>query len=310
MSMQAVALVDWGTSNLRVWLVDAAANVLAERQSPEGMGTLTPDRFAGVLERHLSALGADPDLPVVVAGMAGARAGWIEAPYVDTPAALADLHIRAVAAPSTDREVRILPGVCQRTSGAEDVMRGEETQLLGAVSTGLSDALFCLPGTHSKWVSLEGGRISGFSTVMTGELYHLLSRQSILRLSVGEGRAVAGHAAFGRAVAEALDADFSLTARLFSVRAQSLLASADAESAASRLSGLLLGAEIAAMRPRLAADARVHLIGSGALTALYAAALGLAGVTAVSLDGGELVRLGLVSAARALFPSRFAEIAP
>ena len=310
MSRQAVALVDWGTSNLRVWLVDGQADVLGERQSPEGMGTLSPDRFAGVLESHLAALGADRDLPAVVAGMAGARAGWIEAPYVETPADLSDLHLRVVPAPGIDREVRILPGVCQRTAGAEDVMRGEETQLLGAVASGLSDALFCLPGTHAKWVSLEGGRISRFTTVMTGELFQLISRQSILRLSVGEGRAVAGHPAFGQAVEEALAADFSLTARLFSVRAQSLLCAADEASAASRLSGLLLGAEIAAMRPRLGIGQRVQLIGSGALTELYAAALRLAGVEPVSLDGGELVRKGLFSAAQALFPHRFAEIAP
>lgn len=310
MSMQAVALVDWGTSNLRVWLVDAAANVLAERQSPEGMGTLTPDRFAGVLESHLSALGADQGLPVVVAGMAGARAGWIEAPYVDTPAELTDLHLKAVSAPGIDRDVRILPGVCQRTSGAEDVMRGEETQLLGAVASGLSDALFCLPGTHSKWVSLEGGRISRFTTVMTGELFQLISRQSILRLSIGDGRAAADHPGFAQSVEEALGGDFSLTGRLFSIRAQALLSGADEASAASRLSGLLLGAEIAAMRPRLGDGQRVQLIGSGALTDLYAAALTLAGLEAVSLDGGELVRKGLISAAKALFPHRFPEIAP
>jgi 2-dehydro-3-deoxygalactonokinase len=310
MSMQAVALVDWGTSNLRVWLVDAAANVLAERQSPEGMGTLSPDRFAGVLENHLAALGADRDLSAVVAGMAGARAGWIEAPYVDTPAGLTDLHLKAVSAPGIDRDVRILPGVCQRTSGAEDVMRGEETQLLGAVASGLSDALFCLPGTHSKWVSLEAGRISRFTTVMTGELFQLISRQSILRLSIGEGRAAADRPAFAQAVEEALGGDFSLTSRLFSIRAQALLSGADEASAASRLSGLLLGAEIAAMRPRLGEGEHVQLIGSGALTELYAAALSLAGVQTVSLDGGELVRKGLFSAARALFPHRFAEIAP
>lgn len=311
MSTQAAAaLVDWGTSNLRVWLVDAAAGVLGERQSPQGMGTLTPDRFAGVLETHLAALGGAPDLPVVVAGMAGARAGWIEAPYAETPAGLTDLHIQAVSAPGIDRDVRILPGVCQRISGAEDVMRGEETQLLGAVASGLSDALFCLPGTHSKWVSLEGGRISRFTTVMTGELFQLISRQSILRLSIGEGRAAAEHPAFGQAVEEALTGDFSLTSRLFSIRAQALLSGTDEASAASRLSGLLLGAEIAAMRPRLGEGQRVQLIGSGALTELYAAALSLAGVQTVSLDGGELVRKGLFSAAQALFPHRFAEIAP
>ena len=159
-------------------------------------------------------------------------------------------------------------------------------------------------------MTLEDGRISRFTTVMTGELFHLISRQSILRLSIGEGRAAATHPAFGQAVAEALDPDFSLTTRLFSIRARGLLAGADEASAASRLSGLLLGAEIAAMRPRPGQGQGVQLIGSGALTELYAAALALAGIETVSLDGGELVRKGLFSAARALYPQRFTEIAP
>jgi 2-dehydro-3-deoxygalactonokinase len=305
----AVALVDWGTSNLRVWLVDRTSQVLGERQSAEGMGSLTPDRFAGVLEAHLAALGASDDLPVVVVGMAGARAGWIEAPYVETPAPLGDLFRQAVAAPGVSRRVHILPGVCQRQAGGEDVMRGEETQLLGAVEAGLRDALFCMPGTHSKWVSLEDGRVAHFNTVMTGELFQLISRQSILRLSIGEGRADDHHPAFGSAVEEALTADFSLTTRLFSIRARALLAGGDEASAAARLSGLLIGAEVAAMRTFIGPDRRVQLIGSGALNDLYSQALVLAGAEPVPLDGGALVRRGLFAAAKALYPERFAETA-
>lgn len=295
------ALVDWGTSNFRLWIVNAEGGVLAERQSDDGMGRLERDRFGPVLESHLQALAAPAGLAAVVAGMAGARSGWLEAPYVETPAPLDGLYRDAVSPEYSSRRVFILPGVCQRIVGAEDVMRGEETQLSGAVASGLQNGLFCLPGTHSKWADVRDGAVSRFTTAMTGELFQLLSRQSILRLSVPEdARADAEHAAFAAGVAEATDPHFSLTTRLFSIRAESLLGSADGTAAASRLSGLLIGAEVAAMSRRYKPEGEVHIIGTGALARLYTRALGLSGIRASALDGGELVRKGLFAAARAL----------
>ena len=300
------ALVDWGTSNLRIWLVDSQGEVIGERQSAEGMGSLDKAAYPAVLESHLSALGASSGLPVVIAGMAGARTGWREAPYVETPAPLVGLFQHAVQPEGASRPVYILPGVCQREGGAYDVMRGEETQLAGALEQGLDNALFCLPGTHSKWALVENGQVRRFSTVMTGELFNLISRQSILRLSVPEdGDAEADPEIFDAAVAQALEPGFVLTSVLFSIRAESLLAADAKTNPAARLSGLLIGAELAAIRDDLLARGKAYLIGTGKLTRLYARALSKAGGEAVLLDGGVLVRRGLLASALSLFDHEF-----
>jgi 2-dehydro-3-deoxygalactonokinase len=302
------ALVDWGTSNLRLWLTDSQGGVLAERQSAEGMGSLDRSAYPTVLEGHLAALGADANLPVVIAGMAGARTGWREASYVETPAPLVGLFQHAVQPEGVSRPVYILPGVCQREDGRYDVMRGEETQLAGALEQGFDNALFCLPGTHSKWALVEDGHIRRFSTVMTGELFHLISRQSILRLSVPEDAdAEADPDIFDAAVEAALMPGFALTSTLFSIRAEGLLSQGTRINAAARLSGLLIGAEIAAIREDLNRYGKAYLIGTGKLTRLYARAIARAGGEAVMLDGGLLVRRGLLACALSLFDHEFKE---
>jgi 2-dehydro-3-deoxygalactonokinase len=142
--------------------------------------------FATVLQSHLDAVGAAPALPVVVCGMAGARQGWVEAGYVETPAQLASIPKHAVRVPGQDRDIRILPGIAQRDPRAPDVMRGEETQLLGALGVDAADdAVVCMPGTHSKWVRTRGGTVERFATFMTGELFDVVSRQTILSHAVG-----------------------------------------------------------------------------------------------------------------------------
>ena len=302
------ALADWGTSNFRLWLVDYDGNVLGERESDQGLSAVTDGRFETVLESHLTALGAAGNIGVVAAGMVGARSGWREAAYAETPTLLTDLHAHAVS-PAAARPVYILPGLCQKTTGAFDVMRGEETQLAGAVASGLTDGVFCLPGTHAKWAELSGGRVMRFQTVMTGELFSLISRQSILRLSIDAGsHTLPDDPVFEAAVEEAFDDGFSLPASLFSIRAASLLSQPKPGDAAARLSGLLIGAEVAGVRSYLSAAGPIHLVGSSALNPLYAKALLLAGKTTAVLDGGELVRKGLLSAAHKLFPSSQSEV--
>lgn len=296
-----VALADWGTSNFRLWLVDRDGQVLGECQSPDGMSACAADnRFAAVLEKNLAALSAPASLPVVIAGMAGARAGWLEAAYVETPAPLANLQNHAVS-PAASRPVHILPGLCQKVTGPFDVMRGEETQLAGAAATGHPTGVFCLPGTHSKWVDMRDGIVLRFRTSMTGELYELLSKQSILRLSIAAtDRSTPDHPVFAEAIHQALGEGFSLTANLFSIRAAGLLSTPVENEAAARLSGFLIGAEIAAMRDFFQPGETVHLIGSESLNALYTKALALAGAKPETLDGSALVRNGLFAAARAL----------
>ncbi|MCR6634852.1 2-dehydro-3-deoxygalactonokinase [Devosia sp.] len=179
--------VDWGTSNLRGWTIDAGGNVLASRSSPKGMGKLIREEFPAALAELLSGVDLTTPTDVLVCGMAGARQGWLEAPYLEAPTDLRDLLGGAVRPDSgSDKlKVSILPGVCQK-QGADNVMRGEETQLLGLASTlpGYS-GLVCMPGTHSKWALLDGTKIEHFTTAMTGEMFEILSTHSVLRHSLG-----------------------------------------------------------------------------------------------------------------------------
>jgi 2-dehydro-3-deoxygalactonokinase len=295
------AAIDWGTTNLRIWLLDRTGAVLGERASGEGMRACMPDRFEAVMESHLAGLGAPADLPVVVAGMAGARGGWREAAYLSAPVGLDALHEGAVVVPHASRDVRILPGVCQRVPGREDVMRGEETQLAGAVGQGLADGLVCLPGTHSKWATIGAGRLVSFTTFMTGELFAVIGGHTILKDTLGEGGFEPDDTAFAEAVGEMLADPAGLTGRLFSLRAAALLSGAAAPNPRARLSGLLIGAEIAAASAAHGVGRDVGLVASGAQAELYRAALGIAGFRCHVLDGGALVRRGLFGAARALW---------
>ncbi len=300
MTQPAFAAADWGTTRLRVWLLDAAGAVLDERRSDEGMLAAQPDRFGGILERQLAEMGARAALPVIICGMAGARQGWIEAPYVTVPASLDSIFGAALRIPGLARDVRIVPGLAQRLASAPDVIRGEETQLAGAAAKlGGGRHIICMPGTHSKWVALEDGHVAGFQTFMTGELFSVLSGQSILRHSIGEGAtANVGSAAFAKACRNALVDAAPIETKLFRIRAATLLQGLTPDDAASTLSGLLIGAEIAAARAMFQVDRKVALIASGGMHDLYAAAFALAGLDTVAVDADEAVRAGLVAAAR------------
>jgi 2-dehydro-3-deoxygalactonokinase len=295
----AFALVDWGTTNLRVWLTDPAGKPVAEETTADGMGALARDQFAPVLERVLDGLGAAHDLPVMICGMAGSRQGWREAPYVLSPVNLADLAAQSVAFQSHQRLIRIVPGIARKDVSRPDVMRGEETQLLGLnVVKNVSSGLACLPGTHSKWVKLANNAVVDFATVMTGELYALLRQHSILRHSTGEDAKVSAvDPVFLQYVQIGLSKEGGL-GRLFSIRAASLVGNANAADSSAALSGLLIGTEIrdaSAILGQPSGD--IHIIGSGSLGLLYQAALSIAGFTPSIQDGSALVRAGLLSAA-------------
>ena len=303
MSASAFAAVDWGTSSFRAWLLDGSGAVLAERRSDEGMVTAGTAGFAAILEKHLGAMGAPGDLPVIVCGMAGARQGWMEAPYVTLPARLDDLIAGAVAVPGQPRDIRILPGLAQRDAEAPDVMRGEETQLAGIVPLFSSGKhVVCMPGTHSKWVKAEDGALTGFRTWLTGELFSILSKQSILRHSLGDSPTAApDDPVFRAACNQALAEGGDIGNGLFRIRAGTLLQGLQSDDAAAKLSGLLIGGEIASARRAFAEpEGKVILVASGALGLLYRTALELAGCTVLSADADEAVRRGLSEAAARL----------
>jgi 2-dehydro-3-deoxygalactonokinase len=297
----AVAAADWGTTRLRVWLLDAAGSVVAERRSDEGLLSAQPDRFAEILERQLTEMGASATLPVIICGMAGSRQGWVEALYATVPVSLTEIFGAAVSVPWTKRDIRIVPGLAQRDTAAPDVMRGEETQLAGAAaSLGPGRHLVCMPGTHSKWVGLVDGTVTGFQTFMTGELFSVLSAQSILSHSIGpETKVSADRPAFLDWCRNALADSAAIETSLFRIRAATLLHGLQSADAAAGLSGLLIGSEIAAAKIRFAQDGgAVVLIASGGMRELYRAALGLAGFAVVAVDADEAVRAGLADIAR------------
>ena len=302
MSRAAIAAVDWGTSSFRLWLLDDAGCVLAESRSGDGMLTAGVEGFGAILERHLAAAGASADLPVIICGMAGARQGWIEAPYVALPAGLDEILAGAVPVPGQTRKVRILPGLAQRNADAPDVMRGEETQLAGILPLFAAGRhLICMPGTHSKWIDAADGVISGFRTWLTGELFSVLSKQSILRHSLGESAAPAlpENPSFLAACAEALGKGGDIGPSLFRIRAATLLQDLKPDEASATLSGLLIGAEIASARRVFdVVSYKVILVASGPLGSLYAAALKLAGCAVLQADADEAVRAGLFEAAK------------
>ena len=297
----AVAAVDWGTTRMRVWLVDEAGKVLAERRGDDGLITAQQKGFSTILESHLAAMGAPEALPVIICGMAGSRQGWLEAPYVTTPSPIDAILAGAAKVPGELRDVRIVPGLAQRQADAPDVMRGEETQLAGAGLPAKGRQLVCMPGTHSKWVLVEDGTVAGFGTWPTGELFSVLAAHSILRHSLGEQPkpVTSDNPFFQDWCRQALAEGGDVTSRLFSIRAAGLLQDLKPDDAAACLSGLLIGGEIASANRRYGANtAPVVLVASGALGTLYTEALGLAGLAVRAVDADEAVRAGLVEAAR------------
>jgi 2-dehydro-3-deoxygalactonokinase len=228
------------------------------------------------------------DCPLLMAGMVGSNRGWIEAPYVPCPAGLPELA-GSVRWAEPGR-VAIVPGICFSEGEAADVMRGEEVQILGAFAEGLipPDAAVCHPGTHNKWIRVVDGRIVGFRTVMTGEMFNLLRAHSILSDLLAED-AVPGDA-FEAGVRRGLEGA-ALTADLFSVRARVLLGKAHREDAASFASGLLIGADVRTGLA-IAGDKPVVVMGRPDLTGLFASALALAGRTARELDGDDAFLCG------------------
>lgn len=300
----AFVAVDWGTSSFRAWLLAADGTPLAESRGPEGMLACAGTGFAPVLRDHLLKLGASDDLPVIICGMAGARQGWAEAPYLETPTRLDALHDSAIRAPAPG-DIRILPGVAQRNAAEPDVMRGEETQLLGVVAHDYT-GLVCIPGTHSKWVRLQDGAIVEFTTYMTGELFSVLTHHSVLIHAVDPAAApTEAPPAFRDGLAVAATEPAGLPASLFRLRASQLLGFAQRADGAAWLSGLLIGTEIATAAKRYGSGQPLRLLGTGSLGRLYQAALTEAGFDATMVDAEQASRLGLTKAAVSLWGERF-----
>jgi 2-dehydro-3-deoxygalactonokinase len=285
----ALIAIDWGTSSARAWRLDARGDVLAEHAEPLGVQKVEGGRFHDALR---SLLGGDPPagVPLLACGMIGSRQGWLETPYVECPAGFAS--VASGLARVADAPLAIVPGLtCRDAQGVPDVMRGEETQIFGALDDPGARQLVVLPGTHSKWALVVGGAIERFATFMTGELYAVLREHSILgRLAV----AGADGGAFERGLRASLGPDAGLSHDLFSARTLALTGGLAPDGVGDYLSGLLLGAELAAAQGWIArSGARglsVTLVGEPALCARYDRALSIAGLAARKGPGDAAAR--------------------
>ena len=269
-----LAAIDWGTSSLRgARLADDGA-VLDERVFARGILTVASGEFGAVFDELFGDWMRAPDALCLIAGMAGSRQGWIEAPYCACPASAHDVAARLAWV--VPERIAVVPGLHCERDDVPDVMRGEETQVFGALRLlRVDNAMLVLPGTHSKWVRVEGGRIVAFATAMTGEVYALLRQHSILaRTLPAEDGAFHGEA-FDAGVARAMRCP-GLLHSAFSVRTLGLFDRMPPLQQGSYLSGLVIGEEL---RERaLDRDSRVVVIGSPTLTLRYERALASLGV--------------------------------
>lgn len=283
--------VDWGTTNRRAYRLDRDGQCVEEFEDAKGVLSVEAGGFpaaAGVIRERLG------DLPLLLAGMVGSTRGWVEAPYVPCPAGLDDLA--ASLCWIEPGRTAIVPGLSSTVGGDWDVMRGEEIQLVGAVSAQLIQptALVCHPGTHNKWIVVEDGKVVDFRTVMTGEMFNLLKSQGILaEFMSGE---VSAGPAFREGVRRGLEQKV-LTADLFSVRARVLLGDLAREDAADFVSGLLIGLDLG-VGLRLAKESHFIVMGRPDLARLYEVAAEEAGRSCRTVDGAEAFIAGAVALGR------------
>ncbi len=282
--MPELIAVDWGTSSLRAARIAPDGSVREERASARGILTVPAGGFPAVLADACGDWLAG-DALCLVGGMAGSRQGWQEAPYCPCPAGFEE--VAAALTWITPGRIALVPGLHCRRDGVPDVMRGEEVQVLGALSLlERGDGVFVLPGTHSKWVDVAGGRVRGFATFMTGEIYGLLRQHSILARTLPPEDGPLDESAFLRGVRHACAAT-SLLHTAFSTRTLALCDEMPAAALPSYLSGLLIGDELRA-QPEL--PRKLTLVGSPALTARYALALASIGVGAEVRGAGATWR--------------------
>lgn len=273
--MRFIAL-DWGTTRCRAFLADGTT-ILQRDSSDEGVSRLRPGEHAAVFARLCGGwLAVEPDLPVIMAGMIGSREGWAEAPYVACPAGPADI---AQALTPIDigegRAARIVPGLRFDGPDGVDVMRGEETHLLGAA---VADGLVCLPGTHCKWAEMRAGRITRFATFMTGEMHALLREHSMIGRPAAEPADPAGFGLGLEAASDREGAAGGLLNLLFRARAATVARTLPPARLGPYLSGLLTGQEIAGALSLFGTPEHVTVVAETPRADLYVDALGRRGI--------------------------------
>lgn len=286
---------DWGSSNVRFFLFKDG-KVADLIKTPDGISKIKPEDcpriFAETCKEWLNKFEISQ---VILAGMIGSDRGWKDAGYIETPVSLSALKHQRVAVPnSLGLNISIIPGLCVKENNNFNVMRGEETQLVGAVQIHPCSC-YLMPGTHCKWVRMQScgsDEVVSFRTSMTGEMHHLLMQYSLVAMGAGEQKT--DHQAFLEGLDSGLSDD-TLLPRLFELRAGRVLGQHLPSSVSDRLSGLLIGSEIRSMLKLFALDKNenVGLIGNSMLNARYAEALSRAGFKTINIDGDQAFEQGI-----------------
>jgi 2-dehydro-3-deoxygalactonokinase len=289
---------DWGTTHMRAWAIGEEDNVLAFRESNEGMNDLQQNEFEPVLLRLIESWLDDTKVTTVMAcGMVGAKQGWIETPYLKTPCVPLD-NYQLTTANTHDKRIKVhlVPGVMQHHPA--DIMRGEETQIAGFINKNIDfNGVVCLPGTHTKWANIQEGQITSFKTFMTGELFGVISSHTLIRHSTS----IKGwnQESFEEGVHEGFKNPVSIASDLFSLRAESIVNDLDRDQARSILSGLLLGVELNGAQT-FWENSKVIIIGSPLLSNNYHQGLKILGGKSQLFSLETATLSGLSSAFREL----------
>ncbi len=281
--------VDWGTTSFRAYRLTREGVIRDRRSVPRGIMAVPDGRFADTLREEIGPWLAVGERHVLLSGMIGSRQGWVEAPYLPCPAGAADIARALIEIPFDWAQLRLVPGLsCADAAGVPEVMRGEETQLAGVLAQlGNGSGWACLPGTHSKWAQVELGRITRFTTHLTGEAFAALRGHTILGRMMRDG--ATEPAAFDAGVRRSADPG-GLLHHLFGVRALALTGQLSEAAGASYLSGVLIGHEARAALADAPPVTVVHIIGAPELTALYARAIEACGGMAERLNGEAAAR--------------------
>ncbi|HEY7581245.1 MAG TPA: 2-dehydro-3-deoxygalactonokinase [Acetobacteraceae bacterium] len=279
--------VDWGTTSFRAFRIRQDGSVRDRRIALKGLLNVPDSRFADTLREEVGPWLAAGERHVLLSGMIGSRQGWKEAPYLPCPAGASDVAAALVEIEFDWGQVKLVPGLSAvDEAGVAEVMRGEETQVFGVLDAMGGGGLACLPGTHSKWVRVEHGRIVGFSTHMTGESFGALRGHTILGRMMREGPA--DGAPFDQGVRRSGDPG-GLLHHIFGARALVLAGRLAETEAAAYLSGILIGHEVRAALAGRAGQV-VHVIGTPELTLLYGRAISAHGGYPERHDGEAAAR--------------------
>ena len=289
---------DWGTSNLRVWGIDHQGKVVNTITNGKGMSSLMPNEFEpyliGLIENWLPKE-KKAKCPIIICGMAGAKTGWKEAAYLKAPCPpINEEKIIQLETEDQRISVSIIPGIMQKSP--PDVMRGEETQIAGYLSKNPDfDGIICLPGTHTKWVHISAGEIVSFKTFMTGEIFLSLSEHSILKSSVQSDDL--DPTSFLEAFEDTYSNPALLSSKLFGLRAADLLENTSTKLLKSKLSGYLIGSELAGAKSYWLGQ-NIVMIGNNDLCILYQKALKKLGLNATIENAQNVTLYGLQEACR------------